>query len=70
MFNILPSIIEIRMRGEAMTTQLALSLLGTVAITVNGKQVSGSVPAKSQALLCYLAVTGRAHSRGKLAGLL
>jgi predicted ATPase/DNA-binding SARP family transcriptional activator len=58
------------MKGEAMTAELALSLLGTVVITVNGEQVDGHVPAKSQALLCYLAVTGQAHSREKLAGLL
>jgi DNA-binding SARP family transcriptional activator len=49
---------------------LELSLLGTVAITLNGESVSGHVSAKSQALLCYLAVTGRPHSREKLAGLL
>ena len=53
-----------------MTEKLELSLLGTVAITLNGEPVSGHVPAKSQALLCYLAVTGRPHSREKLAGLL
>jgi len=53
-----------------MPAKLALSLLGTVAIALNGEQVSGQVPAKSLALLCYLAVTGRRHSREKLAGLL
>jgi predicted ATPase/DNA-binding SARP family transcriptional activator len=53
-----------------MSAQLELSLLGTVAITKNGEQVSRDVPAKSQALLCYLAVTGRPYSREKLAGLL
>jgi predicted ATPase/DNA-binding SARP family transcriptional activator/TolA-binding protein len=53
-----------------MTAKLTLSLLGTAAITLNGESVSGQVPAKSQALLCYLAVTGQAHSREKLAGLL
>ena len=53
-----------------MTAELALSLLGTVAITLGGERVSGQMPAKSQALLCYLAATGRRHSREKLAGLL
>ena len=51
-----------------MSAQLGLSLLGAVAITLNGEQVQ--VPAKSQALLYYLAVTGRPYSREKLAGLL
>jgi DNA-binding SARP family transcriptional activator/predicted ATPase len=53
-----------------MTASFELSLLGTVAITLNGEQVSGQLPAKSQALLCYLAVTGQPYSREKLAGLL
>ncbi|HSR35028.1 MAG TPA: hypothetical protein VLY63_31045 [Anaerolineae bacterium] len=43
-------------------------MLGTVVITLDGERVSGQVPAKAQALLCYLAVTGRRHSREKLAG--
>jgi DNA-binding SARP family transcriptional activator/predicted ATPase len=53
-----------------MTAKLELSLLGTVAITLNGKGVGGHIPAKSRALLCYLAVTGHPYSREKLAGLL
>ncbi len=53
-----------------MTAKLELSFLGTVAIALNGEQVSGRLPAKSQALLCYLAATGRRHSREWLAGLL
>ena len=52
-----------------MTKKLTLSLLGTVAITLNGELVSGHIPAKSQALLYYLAVTGHPHTREKLAGL-
>ncbi len=48
-----------------MTTKLELSLLGTVAITQNGERVSEHVSAKSQALLYYLALTGRPHSRKK-----
>jgi DNA-binding SARP family transcriptional activator/predicted ATPase/TolA-binding protein len=53
-----------------MTEKLAFSLLGTVVITLNGEPISGRIPAKSQALLCYLAATGQVHSREKLAGLL
>ncbi len=53
-----------------MRAKLELSLLGTVTITQNGTGISEHIPAKSQALLCYLAVTGRPHSREKLAGLL
>ncbi|MEE4239789.1 MAG: BTAD domain-containing putative transcriptional regulator [Anderseniella sp.] len=53
-----------------MTAKLELSLLGTVATNLNGEELNGQIPAKSQALLCYLAVTGRGHSREKLAGLL
>jgi predicted ATPase/DNA-binding SARP family transcriptional activator len=53
-----------------MTAKLALSFLGTVAISLNGEPVSDQLLAKPQALLCYLAVTGRRHSREKLAGLL
>ena len=53
-----------------MTVKLELSLLGTVAISLNGTEVSAQIPAKSQARLCYLAVTGQPHSRERLAGLL
>jgi predicted ATPase/DNA-binding SARP family transcriptional activator len=53
-----------------MPAKLEISLLGTVAITLDGQEVSAQVSAKSQALLCYLAVTGRPYSREKLAGLL
>jgi len=53
-----------------MTVKLVLSLLGTVATTLNGAEVSGQISVRSQALLCYLAVTGRTHSREKLASLL
>jgi len=53
-----------------MAVKLELSLLGTVAITQNGAEVSGQISAKSLALLSYLAVTGCPHSREKLASLL
>ena len=45
-------------------------MLGTVVISLNGAEVSAQIPAKSLALLCYLAATGHTHSREKLAGLL
>jgi predicted ATPase/DNA-binding SARP family transcriptional activator len=52
------------------TAELELSLLGTAVITLKGERVDRQVPAKSQALLFYLAVTGQVHSRNRLAGLL
>ncbi|HSR34676.1 MAG TPA: hypothetical protein VLY63_29250 [Anaerolineae bacterium] len=52
-----------------MAAKLELSLLGTVAITLQGERVSGQIPAKSQALPCYLAVTGCTYSRDRLTGL-
>ncbi|HSM55035.1 MAG TPA: tetratricopeptide repeat protein [Candidatus Sulfomarinibacteraceae bacterium] len=49
--------------------QLHLSLLGPPQIELNGKPLR--LPSrKAQALLFYLAVTGRAHPRERLAGLL
>jgi predicted ATPase/DNA-binding SARP family transcriptional activator len=52
------------------TAELELWLLGPVVIALKGERIDRQVPAKSQALLCYLAVTGRQHSREKLASLL
>lgn len=52
-------------RGE-----LRLDLLGGVAILQDRLPLRGAVSAKAQALLCYLAVTGRPQSRGALAALL
>jgi len=49
---------------------LHLTLLGGVHITRDGGAVSGFVSSKTQALLCYLAVTGRPHQRPALADLL
>ena len=53
-----------------MSGKLALRLLGNIEITLDGEPVTGFVSAKAQALLCYLAVTGRPHPRPSLAGLL
>lgn len=49
---------------------LTLKLFGKPQVSLAGKPVSGFISAKAQALLFYLAVTGRAHRRESLAGLL
>lgn len=53
-----------------MAAQLRLELLGGLAITLNEKPLEGLRSRKAQALLCYLAVTAKAHTRVALAGLL
>ncbi|MEJ2210597.1 MAG: tetratricopeptide repeat protein [Anaerolineae bacterium] len=53
-----------------MRQELRLTLLGGLQIGQGGAPVSGFVSSKVQALLCYLAVTGRPHLRPALAGLL
>ncbi|MEZ4865650.1 MAG: AAA family ATPase [Caldilineaceae bacterium] len=53
-----------------MDNQLQLTLLGTPQFTFQGEPVTGFVSNKARALLIYLAVTGRAHSREALAELL
>ena len=53
-----------------MEKELHLSLLGGMQIERGGEPVTGFVSTKVQALLCYLAVTGRPHLRPVLAGLL
>jgi DNA-binding SARP family transcriptional activator len=49
-----------------MEAKLRLSLLGTPQILSSGDTLSGFVSSKAQALLYYLAVTGRPHSRQML----
>lgn len=49
---------------------LNLRLLGTPQVSLNNAPVSGFISAKSQALLYFLAVTARPHSRDSLAALL
>ena len=60
--------------GGAAGGPLRLTLLGGLQITRgpagDEAPVRGFVSAKAQALLCYLAVTGRPHFREALAGLL
>jgi WD40 repeat protein/DNA-binding SARP family transcriptional activator len=53
-----------------MAGKLQLALLGKLEITQDGEPVPGLHSAKAQALLCYLAVTGRPHFRPVLTGLL
>ncbi|MGD2147872.1 MAG: BTAD domain-containing putative transcriptional regulator, partial [Anaerolineae bacterium] len=53
-----------------MPNKLELALLGTVVIRREGLPATDLRSRKAQALLCYLAVTGRPHSRPALAGLL
>jgi predicted ATPase/DNA-binding SARP family transcriptional activator len=52
------------------TAELQLTLLEKPEITLDGRPVTGFVYQKSVALLGYLAVTGRPHTRAALAGLL
>ncbi len=53
-----------------MAGQVRLELLGGLRVTRDGVPVRGFVSGKAAALLAYLAVTGRAHTREALAGLL
>ncbi len=53
-----------------MSARLALHLLGKLQIVVDGRSHTDTLSLKAQALLCYLAHTGEAHSRHALAGLL
>jgi DNA-binding SARP family transcriptional activator/predicted ATPase len=53
-----------------MSEVLTLRLLGKPQITYAGKPVTGFISAKAQALVFYLAVTARPHTRESLAGLL
>ena len=52
-----------------MRIPLALTLLGTPVVGLDGQPVTGFRSSKAQALLYYLAVTGRPHTRPTLAGL-
>ncbi|MBN1483923.1 MAG: AAA family ATPase, partial [Chloroflexia bacterium] len=53
-----------------MNSSLRLLLLGGLQIKLDGTEVEGFVSRKAQALLAYLAVSGRSHLREALAGLL
>ncbi len=49
---------------------LKLELLGGMRISQGGRLLAAELSKKAQALLCYLAVTNRPHTREALAGLL
>ena len=53
-----------------MEQQLRVRVLGTTELAVDGRPLADLASAKATALLVYLAVTGTAHSRSALAGLL
>ena len=53
-----------------MTQGLHLNLLGGLRVAVDGVPLTGLRYVKAEALLCYLAVTGRPHGREALADLL
>ncbi len=55
---------------DRVTATLQLELLGTPSIEVGGAPLEGWRYGKAEALLYYLAVTGRPHSRESLAALL
>jgi DNA-binding SARP family transcriptional activator len=55
---------------KSMTKVLNLALLGPLQLTFDNEPLIGLDSGKAQALLCYLAVNGRIHSRQALAGLL
>jgi DNA-binding SARP family transcriptional activator len=53
-----------------MNDTLEINTLGGLEIRLGGRPVTHQAIRKARALLCYLAVDGRAHSRAQLAGLL
>ncbi|MCP4428808.1 MAG: hypothetical protein GY803_30350, partial [Chloroflexi bacterium] len=53
-----------------MTKVLKLAFLGRMRLSRDDRPLTGLVSGKAQALLCYLAVNGRAYARQSLAGLL
>ncbi len=53
-----------------MAVLLEIKLLGAPQVTLDSLPVTGFVSRKAEALLYYLACTGRAHTRDSLAGLL
>jgi DNA-binding SARP family transcriptional activator len=53
-----------------LSCELRLTLLGGPWVMIDGTGLAGLAYRKSLALLCYLAVTGRSHSRDSLVGLL
>lgn len=56
--------------GAAMAHELKLATFGHATVTLDGENVGIKLPSKALALLIYLAVTARPHSREHLANLL
>src|SRR5215204_1030830 len=56
--------------ANPITHSLELTLFGTPEVRLRGKLLSGFRSSKTQALLYFLAVSGRAQARPTLAGLL
>jgi DNA-binding SARP family transcriptional activator/predicted ATPase len=52
----------------ALSATLTINLLGRPAVLLDGTELRGFVSVKAEALLCYLAATGREHRREFLAG--
>ncbi|MEZ4678472.1 MAG: BTAD domain-containing putative transcriptional regulator [Caldilineaceae bacterium] len=52
-----------------MANPLKVTLFGSPTLSIDGQRVTGFRSSKAQALLYYLAVTGRPHTRSMLAGL-
>ena len=53
-----------------MTSRLELKLLGKPQVHLDGQPITGFRTAKAEALLYFLAVTGRLYSRERLVDLL
>jgi len=51
-------------------SKLALNVLGSVEILLDGEEIRGQLPLRAQAVLIYLAVTGQPQPRLRLASLL
>lgn len=51
-------------------THLSLQMLGGLRVELDGRVPGRPLPKKAAALLCYLCMTGRSHTRGSLASLL
>ena len=56
--------------ADNVSDELRLALLGGLHITAGGRGLAGLTSHKARALLCYLACTGRPHSRDALTALL
>ena len=48
---------------DKVSDELRVALLGSLDITAGGRRLVGPTSHKARALLCYLACTGRPHSR-------